>query len=283
MSNPFKLFHKSDGKKWCLWTNVDLIPCPQDDLIQDMTDKDIFQKIRSADARACIALCRPKGQFIEKRSLGRCGTRTTFMHQSGALPLQPLHPQQDNARGMFSTVVTSKNFKKDLFDLQPGEDVALAKILPWLRQNNPWHSAYKASLDEVDAGLTKILETFRLTGHALPGGISELSDTSGHTLATCLEQEEIGLLIPFKTLNEYAGTYQHHRAAAQHIFDSELRKSLPPEWEEMHDCEILDASDPSNTKKPMWTLPEPMRRNLSFTKVSWRDSHVEAKIKGISS
>ena len=274
---PRKFFTNAVGKKWCLWTNLDLIPYPQEDLVQDISGSDVFQKIRSADARACIALCRPKGQFIEKRSLGKCGTRATFMHQSGALPLQPLLPSQDAARGMFSTVVTSKNFRKDLFELKPGEEVALAEVLPWLRKHNPWHGAYKASLDEVNEGITEILEKFHKTGHALPGGVGDLPDASGRTLAACLEKEEIGLLIPFKTLNEYAGTYQHHRAAAQHIFDSELRSSLPDAWKELQDCEILDATAPSHEKKPMWKLPEPMRRNLSFTKVSWRDIHVESK------
>ena len=69
----------------------DLIPSPQFDLIQDVHGIDIFQQIRSADARACISLCRPKGQFVEKRSLGKQGCRNIFVHQSGALPLQPLH------------------------------------------------------------------------------------------------------------------------------------------------------------------------------------------------
>ena len=29
---------------------------------------------------------------------------------------------------------------------------------------------------------------------------------------------------------------------------------------------------------PLWILPEPLRRNMSFTKISFRDPHVEAKV-----
>ena len=208
--------------------------------------------------------------------MGKLGTRKTFMHQSGALPLQPLHPSQDKARGMFSTIVTSDNFRKELFDLRAGEDKALAIALPWLVANNPWHKAYKSSLNEVDAGLNAALEKFAHEGHTLPAGINKLQDSQGNELQKCLGKEAIGMLIPFKTLSEYSGSYQHHRAAANYIFESELRSALPESWQKLHDCEIVHASGETKGAS-MWSLPEPMRQNLSFTKVSWRDCHVEAK------
>ena len=142
---PKKYFTAATGKTWKPWTKQDLVPHEQDDLIQDGGPKDI-SKICSADARACIAVCRPVGQFSEKRQIGRDQTMTTHMHQSGALPLQPLYPAQDAARGMCSSLVVKESFRKEFFELKEGEPEALQTVLPWLNDNNPWLATYSLGL-----------------------------------------------------------------------------------------------------------------------------------------
>ena len=81
---------------------------------------DAFQKILSADARACIAVCRPVGQFSERRDIGRQQNMPTHMHQTGALPLQPLYPAQDLARGMLCSLVTTDQFAKEITSYRRG-------------------------------------------------------------------------------------------------------------------------------------------------------------------
>ena len=94
---PKSYVHAAAGSNWMLWTARDLVPFPQPDLVQDLLGVDNVLKVQSDDARACISICRPKGQFVDRRDCGRAGTRGTFIHQSGALPLQPLMPVQDDA------------------------------------------------------------------------------------------------------------------------------------------------------------------------------------------
>ena len=127
---PKSYFHAAAGSNWMLWTARDSVPFPQPDLVQDLLGVDNFLKVQSADARACISICRPKGHFVDRRDCGRAGTRATFMHQSGALPLQPLMPVQDAARGMLSTVVAKESFRKEMFEVRPCGPEAFCTCAP---------------------------------------------------------------------------------------------------------------------------------------------------------
>jgi hypothetical protein len=67
---PIKFFHASMGshkKEWKLGSrfSTDLVVLEQPDLIQDVGQVVEFDDIQSADARACVSLCRPIGTFID--------------------------------------------------------------------------------------------------------------------------------------------------------------------------------------------------------------------------
>ena len=214
-----------------LWTARALVPFPQPDLVQYLLGVDNFLKVQSADARACISICRPKGHFVDRRDCGRAGTRATFMHQSGALPLQPLMPVQDDARGMLSTVVAKESFRKTMFELRPCEPEALAHVLPWLLENHIWFRGYMASMQEVQGGLQEMVNILHREGRLLPGGIDDLPTSSGKSLSECLAGEDIALLVPRNSLPAFEGSYQHLHAIAEIVFTSQLRSELPAEWQ----------------------------------------------------
>ena len=204
---PLHYFREAKGaakgkQKWCLWTRGDLVPHEQEFLLQDGYPAQMRQ-LRSMDALACISCCRPVGQFSERRDLGRGRSMPTHMHQSGALPLQPLYPAQDAARGMLCSIVTKESFQSEFFDLQDGEQEALRELLPWLHAHNPWLNAYKESLKDVNARLEEVRESFRREGRLLPGGLENIWTAKGATLAENLGEEGVALLLPSATLRAY--------------------------------------------------------------------------------
>ena len=81
------------------------------------------------------------------------------------------------------------------------------------------------------------------------------------------------MLVPVSALDAPAGTYQAMRAAADTIATSTLRSQLPPAWQELHENPIKDKHD-----RPLTCLPDVIDKNESFTKVSFLDVNVEAKI-----
>ena len=129
-----------------------------------------MQKVRSADARACIAVCRPVGQFFAHRRLSNTRSMPTMPHQTGDLPLESLSVQQDLARGMFSSCVTSDTFRENVFRLQPAEKPAVVNTLQWLDHHNPWLAAYKASLQDMNGSFDAMTDAISKSGHAVPGG-----------------------------------------------------------------------------------------------------------------
>ena len=260
-------------KNWHPWMN-DLVPVEQTDLIQEPLEPidKALARIVSADARACISLCRPVGQFVEKRRVGRAGVWNTIAHQSGELTLYPMRPAEDEARGMLTGMVTRDSFRKEMFDLQAGEDEALELVIPWLLKANPWFSGYAHSAQRVQKEVGKVTELLLQERHALPGGLENMMTKDGRRLEEALESEEISLLLPCDPLKAQQGTYQHLRAAAETIAMSTLAKELPPGWKELCPNVILDRND-----EALSTLPEFLSTNTSFTKVSFQDQFVEVK------
>ena len=84
-----RFFQEASSTHWpwklsARW-NRDLVPREQSDLLQDIAGLPELARIQSADARACISLCRPHGHFVEKRKLsGRGGVVSTQVHQAGS-------------------------------------------------------------------------------------------------------------------------------------------------------------------------------------------------------
>ena len=137
---------------------------------KDCLGKDEMQKLRSADARACIAVSRPIGQLYAHRHLHKNSTMPTMPHQTGDLSLDALTVQQDLARGMFSACVTSDTFRDTVFKLREEEKPAIVNCLNWLRKHNPWLAAYKASLDNLDGNFAAMQQALATEGHVMPGG-----------------------------------------------------------------------------------------------------------------
>ncbi len=263
----------SSVREWAI-DAVDLVPVEQPDLMQDVPGCPAFQVIRSADARACIALCRPVGQIVEKRVLpAKKGVLPTMPHQSGSLALSSLAPAQDDARGMLTGIVAKDSFSKDMFQLQPLEAAALEEVLPWLLDHNPWLAAYKTSLGEVRSELAALQEHMKQVGRLLPGGLESVRTQNGKSLADALGEEEVALLLPLDALKACSGSYAHLRTMADTICTSELRSSLPPSWQHVCANEVCDADG-----APISSLPHFLDINTALTKVSFRDSHVEAKL-----
>ena len=69
----------------------DLVPHEQPDLVQDVfVDQgatDVFLQIRSADARACISVCRPKGTFSASGVPGTEKASCQLRYTKLAIPL----------------------------------------------------------------------------------------------------------------------------------------------------------------------------------------------------
>ena len=54
---------------------------------------------------------------------------------------------------------------------------------------------------------------------------------------------------------------------------------MPAAWKDLHECPLLTDMDSDTSKqRPLFTVPQAFNRNMSLTKVSWKDVHVEAKI-----
>ncbi len=109
---------------WNLSTrwSADLVPVEQTALVQDVLLLPEMESIHTADARACISLCRPHGHYVERRKLPQQrGLITTQMHQSGELSLRPLTPDEDNLRGMLTGLVATPECLASNFKLRAEE------------------------------------------------------------------------------------------------------------------------------------------------------------------
>ena len=104
-----------------VWSD-DLVPVEQSALVQDVMELPEMDSIHTADARACISLCRPHGHYVERRKLPRQrGLITTQTHQSGELSLRPLTPDEDNLRGMLTGLVATPECLASKFKLRSDE------------------------------------------------------------------------------------------------------------------------------------------------------------------
>ena len=80
------------------------------------------------------------------------------------------------------------------------------------------------------------------------------------------------LFIPAEAY-ETGGSYEKIRVLATTICRAQLQRPLPPEWQEIHESNLLNADG-----DPMHILLRALKQNASFTKVSWQDPHVLQKL-----
>ena len=274
---PQRFYDAAAGrhKPWRLLARCsrDLVPHEQAELVQDVANLAELQCVSSADARACISLCRPVGYFTQKRKLGgRGGTVSTQTHQSGELCLRPLTPEEDETRGMLSGIVAKPEILSSRFRLREEEVKALHRVLPWLRRNNPWFQAYRSSLQEVSKCWDFVRELSnqgRLMA-VVPGNMPADDD---RTISEHLGNEDLAAFMPLEDLKAAEGTYRHMRAAAHVICTAQLSQPLPEAWRDVHKSDLTDSQG-----QPFRVLPQAMRTNMTFTNVSFRDPHADAKV-----
>ena len=260
---------------------TDLLPTVLSHLLQDAPVRDsssqcdlFWNRIISQDARACLSLCRPEGYFVQHRQLTKGGAvQETVPHQSGEVTIRPVTPQQDEARGMFGGVICSDELLSSKFTLHEEEQKVLPALLRWLKQNNPWVSAYATSATEsmdLAKDVKKILQDNLTNGRLTP---SVPKTVLPENQADTLGEEAIGWLTPLPDYYSIQGTWAHLRAAATIICKAKLQSELPEPWQKLKESELkLKGGDPTFVEP--WKLFE----NRSFTNVSIHDPNVDAKI-----
>jgi len=210
----------------------DLVPVEQVDLMQDMPDLPELQDIRSCEARACISLCRPEGRYVNRRKLKgkRAPIVATQPFHAGEFSLRSLTADEDTARGFITGLVASPDHLTKMFQMKDNEGKQLHKVLPALRERNPWHGAYCTSLKHVHE-MNGFLQELKDTGCIAPKVPQGITTAAGNALSEELGAERAVLLIPAEAF-EVSGSYEKLRICADAICRSELLRTLPKEWQE---------------------------------------------------
>ena len=158
----------------------DLVPHEQPDLVQDVISEDLLAVIQSVDARACISLTRPETQLTQTRQLTKAGkVMPTMLHQAGDLPLHSLTIEQDKARGFYTSMAVTDEFRDKYFKLRKEEHRAMPNALTWLHQRNPWFAAYRSSLTAVRQSWEELRDHLHNTG--ITAGIESAVTRKGHS------------------------------------------------------------------------------------------------------
>jgi hypothetical protein len=185
--------------------------------------------------------------------------------------MRPLTINQDEARGMLSSLVASKSFENNKLRLKDSELVPLKKVLPWLSKENPWFAAYRSSLRDVQK-CADLCERICAEGRLIPNVPAAFQSASGVNPEDLLGEEDISVLQPVDDMKSLPGTYRHLRARAEVVFRSSLKDRLPPEWVNTHISELED-----NDGKHIQNVPLPFQQFGSFTQVTFKDCHLDAK------
>ena len=158
----------------------------------------------------------------------------------------------------------------------------LPKVLHWLRQKNPWLSAYESSLAKVEE-CVQFCETLAKEGCRLPN-LASLKTVDDTSVVDTLGDERIAALLPLDDFGAMRNSYRHLRSAAHVIMQAKLVRGLPDTWSEVHKRELeqfdgMHISDLKDSKgKPFYTIPKALRDNMSLTQVSYMDLNLDAKV-----
>ena len=186
---------------------------------------------------------------------------------AGEFALRPLTGDEDVARGFVTGVVATPEHLQEKFNITARESKALHTVLPELQKSNPWHAAYTASLGHVDE-IRNFIEQLKSEGCLAPRIPEEIKTVAGNALKEELGGEQAVLFVPAEAY-EAGGDYEKLRVCANAICRARLARPLPPEWQNVHESDLLDADG-----TPMWKLPQCLRANATFTKISWQDPHI---------
>ena len=190
---------------------------------------------------------------------------------AGEFALRPLTGDEDVARGFVTGVVATPEHLQEKFNITARESKALVTVLPELQKSNPWHAAYTASLGHVDE-IRNFIEQLKSEGCLAPRIPEEIKTAAGNALKEELGGEQAVLFVPAEAY-EAGGDYEKLRVCANAICRARHARPLPPEWQNVHESDLLDADG-----TPMWKLPQCLRANATFTKISWQDPHMFQKI-----
>ena len=158
----------------------------------------------------------------------------------------------------------------------------LPKVLKWLRQKNPWLSAYESSLAKVEE-CAEFCETLAREGCRLPN-FTSLKTADDSNVVDTLGDERVAVLMPLDDFSAMRNSYRHLRSAAHVIMQAKLVRGLPDTWSDVHKRELeqLDGMHVSDLKgskgKPFYTIPKALRDNMSLTQVSYMDLNLDAKV-----
>ena len=187
--------------------------------MQDVKELPEIEELKSSESRSCISLCRPYGRFVDKRKeKGRGPVMSTQTHQSGELYMRPLTPEEDAARGMLTGVVADEETLKEKFKIKEREVHVLPKVLQWLRQKNPWLSAYESSLAKVEE-CAQFCETLAREGCRLPN-LASLKTVDDSSVIDTLGDERVAVLLPLDDFGAMRNSYRHLRTAAHVIMQA---------------------------------------------------------------
>ena len=75
--------------------------------------------------------------------------------------------------------------------------------------------------------------------------------STGKSLHEDLGQEDVAIFVPVEDLKALNGSYRHMRAAAHVICSAQLKRPLPPSWNDLHESDLTDA-----TGKPFKRIPQ---------------------------
>lgn len=257
--------------------NIDLVPQELLHLVQNGPSQDSlhacdlsWSDITSQDARVCVSLCRPVGQFATKRQDKRTGPpMDTSKTQAGELQLRLLEIAEDEARGMIGSLKASEELLKSKFRLRAAEEKVLPDILRWLKHNNPWLAAYSSSAAEA-VDFKDLVQKLSSEGCLYPSLPESLSTTTAKEM---MGDDQLGVFQFIEDLGASTSNCHHIWAAAKKNFKAKRQCQLPVEWQDVHTCDLCDAQ-----KKPMYELPTKLMQNKAFTDVSAHEFNVEAKV-----
>ena len=136
-----------------------------------------------------------------------------------------LTEDENAARGFITGLVASPEHLKQMFQIRDSEANALGEVLPALQRSNPWHGAYRTSLNHVDE-IKEFIQELKDAGCIAPKVPHELTTTAGNTLSDELGAERAVLLIPAEAFQE-CGSYEKLCLCADAICRSQLQRHLP--------------------------------------------------------
>ena len=205
----------------------------------------------------------------------------TQVHQSGDISLRPFTLQQDEMRGMDSSIVGSPDTLAKHFEVSDIEAKSLStSTLPWLHYHILWYQRYRASYQQI-----KDVETFLRTrpesGYLLPVLPENVVTDTNHAPHHGVSKDVLGVLASTEDHDQKIGSMGHIRQSANNVLRSTLAQALPSDWSVVcHNSLQYDEDHTASASSSNYNaghLPQPLHINRSFTKINFFDSFFDAR------